>query len=43
LGTWSQGGRYFVGDLDDIVIYQRALTAAEVVSLYTQPAPSVPR
>ena len=43
LGRWSGVGRYFVGDLDDIVIYGRALTAAEVVSLYTQPAPSVPR
>jgi hypothetical protein len=43
LGTWSGGERYFVGDLDDIVIYGRALTAAEVASLYKQPAPSVPR
>lgn len=43
LGTWSGGGRNFVGDLDDIVIYGRALTAAEVKLLYTQPAPSVPR
>jgi hypothetical protein len=43
MGTWSLGGRNFVGDLDDIVIYGRALTAAEVASLYTQPAPSVPR
>ena len=30
LGTWSEGGRYFVGDLDDIVIYGRALTRTEV-------------
>ena len=40
LGTWSEGGRYFVGDLDDIVIYGRALTELEVGSLYKRPAPS---
>jgi Concanavalin A-like lectin/glucanases superfamily len=39
-GTWSGGGRYFVGDLDDIVIYGRALAAAEVALLFKQPAPS---
>lgn len=37
LGTWSEGGRNFVGDLDDIVIYGRALTETEVASLYAQP------
>jgi hypothetical protein len=42
-GTWSDGGRYFVGDLDDIVIYDRALTSDEVVLLHTQPAQSVLR
>jgi hypothetical protein len=41
MGRWSGDGRYFVGDLDDIVIYSRALTADEVVSLYKQPAPTV--
>ncbi|MGB8296377.1 MAG: LamG domain-containing protein [Polyangia bacterium] len=41
LGTWSGGERYFVGDLDDIVIYSRALTADEVALLYKQPAPTV--
>jgi hypothetical protein len=40
LGTWSGGGRYFVGDLDDIVIYGRALTPTEISALYAQPAPS---
>jgi len=40
LGTWSDGGRYFVGDLDDIVIYGRALTPTEISALYAQPAPS---
>jgi hypothetical protein len=40
LGTWSDGGRYFVGDLDDIVIYGRALTRDEVASLFAHPAPS---
>ena len=42
LGTWSKGGRYLVGDLDDIVIYGRALTQTEVGALYTQPAPATP-
>ncbi|MGA9655667.1 MAG: LamG domain-containing protein [Polyangia bacterium] len=40
LGTWSGGGRYFVGDLDDIVIYGRALVPAEIGALYANPAPS---
>jgi hypothetical protein len=43
LGTWSTGGRYFAGDLDDIAIWGRALTQTEVDSLYKQPAPSTPR
>ena len=42
LGSWS-GGRYFTGDLDDIVIFRRALTVDEVRALYAQPAPSIPR
>jgi hypothetical protein len=42
LGTWSGGWRYFVGDMDDIVIYGRALTQTEVGTLYTQPAPATP-
>jgi hypothetical protein len=42
LGTWSGGWRYFVGDLDDIVIYGRALNQTEVGTLYTQPAPATP-
>ena len=40
LGRWSKDGRYFVGDLDDIVIYGRALTVDEVRELFKQPAPS---
>ena len=39
LGTWWKGGRYFVGDLDEIVIYGRALTKDEVLALFTRPAP----
>ena len=42
LGRWSKEGRYFVGDLDDIVVYRRALTQPEISSLYAQPAPSTP-
>jgi len=40
LGTWSEGGRNLIGDLDDIVIYSRALTADEVGLLFKQPAPN---
>jgi hypothetical protein len=40
-GRWSGDGRYFVGDLDDIVIYGRALTSTEVDALHKQPAPPV--
>ncbi|HJX65513.1 MAG TPA: LamG domain-containing protein [Polyangia bacterium] len=40
MGRWSGDGRYFVGDLDDIVIYRRALVQAEVSALYERPAPS---
>jgi hypothetical protein len=43
LGRWSEVGRNFVGDLDDIVIYGRALTPDEVVLLYTQPVPPILR
>ena len=44
IGRWpnSQGSaafRSFTGDLDDVVIYNRALTAAEVKELYLAPAP----
>lgn len=38
LGRWSGDGRYFVGDLDDIVIYGRALVPAEIGALYARPA-----
>jgi len=41
LARWSGDERYFVGDLDDIVIYKRALGKDEVLSLFQKPAPSI--
>jgi Concanavalin A-like lectin/glucanases superfamily len=39
LGRWANDGRMLVGDVDDIVIFNRALVAAEVALLYAEPAP----
>jgi hypothetical protein len=43
IGRWNRDGRLFSGDLDDIAIWNRALTAAEVAVLFsrspTTPAP----
>ena len=40
LGRWSTDGRVLVGDVDDIVVFNRALVAAEVALLYARPAPT---
>jgi hypothetical protein len=42
IGTWMEGGRFLVGDLDDMTIYGRALVAAEVMLLNQAPPPDVP-
>jgi hypothetical protein len=43
MGRWAQdAGRLFSGDLDDIVIYDRALTAREVAALYNSAARDPP-
>jgi Concanavalin A-like lectin/glucanases superfamily len=43
MGRWAQdAGRLFSGDLDDIVIYDRALTDAEVAALYNSAARDPP-
>ncbi len=39
LSRWSSSHHYLVGDLDDIVIFNRALVQAEVQELRAQPAP----
>jgi Concanavalin A-like lectin/glucanases superfamily len=39
MGRWEMPGRQFTGDLDDIVVYSRVLTAAEVSALFRAPAP----
>jgi hypothetical protein len=39
MGRWTGAGRPFVGSLDDVAIYGRALSAAEVAELHRTPAP----
>ena len=36
IGQWSDFNRYFQGSIDDIRIYSRALTTAEIQSLYSE-------
>jgi hypothetical protein len=42
MGSWTLGGRLLVGDLDDMVIYGRALAPAEVMLLYHGPPTGPP-
>jgi hypothetical protein len=44
IGTWSGSGpsRYYVGDIDDVAIYGRALAPAEVKQLDTSTPPDMP-
>jgi hypothetical protein len=39
IGRWYQLDRLLVGDMDDTVIYNRALAPAEIRNLYAQPPP----
>ncbi|HVV16042.1 MAG TPA: LamG domain-containing protein [Polyangia bacterium] len=39
MGTWKQGGRSLAGDLDDIAIWDRALTPPEIALISSQPPP----
>jgi hypothetical protein len=41
IGTWSGPGRFLVGDVDDLVIYRRALMASEILALDQGPPPDV--
>ncbi|MES1172430.1 MAG: LamG domain-containing protein [Bacteroidota bacterium] len=41
-GRWQMTGRLFAGDLDDVVIYDRALEPADVAALAKAPAPIPP-
>ena len=36
-GRWNMDGRFLNGDLDDIAVWQRALTPEEITALTTQP------
>jgi hypothetical protein len=38
-GRWNMDGRFLHGDLDDVAIWQRALTPEEVIVLTTHPPP----
>jgi hypothetical protein len=42
IGAWSQSGRLLVGDVDDVVVYGRALAPAEVAMLNRRPPPEGP-
>jgi hypothetical protein len=39
MGRWAGAGRLFAGSLDDVAIYMRALSAAEVAELDARPPP----
>jgi hypothetical protein len=39
IGRWNASGRFLSGDLDDITIWSRALTSAEIVILSAQSPP----
>jgi hypothetical protein len=39
IGAWSRPGRLLVGDVDDFVVYRRALVAAEIATLTERPPP----
>jgi hypothetical protein len=41
MGLWEMGDRQFTGDLDDVVIYNRALAPHEVAALAVSPAPDL--
>lgn len=41
LGRWNDARRFLVGDLDDIVVFNRALVPAEVQALVAGPAPAL--
>jgi Concanavalin A-like lectin/glucanases superfamily len=39
MGKWMGAGRLFAGSIDDVAIYSRALSAAEVAELHARPPP----
>ncbi len=39
IGQWPYGGRYLLGDVDDIAVWNRALVPEEVSNLHGQPPP----
>ena len=40
LGRWNTNGRLFSGDLDDVAIWNRALTANEIAALFAESPPA---
>jgi hypothetical protein len=41
IGHWDNPGRLFIGDIDDLAIYRRALTGDEIMTLDEHPVPPV--
>ncbi len=41
IGEWPQGGRFLVGDVDDIAIWGRALVPSEIAELVLTPPPTL--
>ena len=41
LGSWGQGGRNFSGEIDELRIYDRALTDEEVTTIMGPPVPAL--
>jgi len=39
MGKWMGAGRLFSGSLDDVAIYDRALSPVEVAELHQRPPP----
>ncbi len=39
IGQWPDGGRFLIGDVDDIAVWNRALVPGEVSQLNVQPLP----
>src|SRR5437667_8901830 len=40
VGFWLGGGSYFVGAMDELRVYNRVLSAADISTLYTIAAPA---
>ena len=39
IGEWPDGGRFLLGDVDDVAIWNRTLVVQEIAALEREPAP----